>query len=212
MKSHSHIGFWIVTFLVSILVSPAFVTPEKIYDRLASEVVSVRSVFGEAVGDTVVTVTNRVHGMFVTTGADAAVRQGIHTEDERRQAEKYFSVIGKVTVNSMNSYFEGLSMQFYGVLLRAAIVVIWSLLLAPFMLATIVDAISARQVKLAELGYQNPTAFSLASHALIALCALPLLYIAVPMALPATFMFWWALIAALPMGFALSHMQPVLTR
>jgi hypothetical protein len=212
LKTHSHIGFWIIWFLVFVLASPAVIPAQKIYDRLNIEAAGINDVFGPHVGRAVLSGAATVHDYFVDCGGDAAVRQGIHSERERKQARQYFSFIGEISVDVLDGYLEGLAMQFYGVVLRAIIVGVWALLLAPFLGATLFDGICARQVKLSELGYQNPTAFSIGAHALILMLALPLMYIAVPAVIPPTFMFWWGIAAALPMGFAISHMQPVLTR
>jgi hypothetical protein len=212
MKSHSHIGFWFMAFLLSIFLSPMLIPADTMYDRLTGEVDSINRTFGPRVGAKLVGVANEVHAVFSRTGADDAVRKGTHSEGERAKAEKYLSVVGKLGVDLANGYFSGLSMQFYAVILRALIVLLWVLLLAPFVAAVLVDGLSQRQAKLSEFGYQSPTAFAIGTHIVIAISALPLLYVSIPMSITPLFMPFWALATALPMALAISHMQPVFTR
>lgn len=212
MKSHSHIGFWIVTFLVSILVAPLIIKPATMYERLDLEVKTIYDVFGATIGGKVISSVNAMHGAVVSLGVHDAVRRAIHTKQDKENAVHNFSVVAEAAVDPVNSYFQGLLMQFYGVLLRGVMVLSWLLLLLPFIVAVVVDGVSSRDAKVAELGYQNPTAFALSLHVVILLSALPLLYIAAPLPITPTFTFWWVLVVALPMGYALSHVQPVLTR
>lgn len=211
MKAHSHIGFWVLSFLIAVLLAPALTSPTTIFDRLNSEVDSVKSTFGPFVGGGLVKLANIAHQAVSATGAEGVVREGIHSESERMQAETHLSVIGTLAVDTANDYFGGLVLQLYGVVLRALIVGLWAILLVPFVIAVCIDGVSMRGAKLADLGHQNPTAFSLAAHLLIILMALPLMYIAAPLPLPATFMLWWSVIVAVPAGFAIRHMQPILT-
>lgn len=212
MKSHSHIGFWIVAFMVSVLLAPVFIKPTTMYERLDLEVKTIYEVFGTKIGGKVISTVNSVHGAVVSLGIQDAVKRAIHDKQDKENAVKNFSVVAEATVDPVNSYFQGLIMQLYGVLLRAVMVMSWFVLLLPFIVAVIVDGVSSRDAKVAELGYQNPTAFALSLHVVIVLCALPLLYIAAPLPITPTFTFWWVLVVALPMGYALSHVQPVLTR
>lgn len=212
MKSHSHIGFWVTVFLVCLFVSPAFVSAGYAYKRLQDEVSDVQITFGQRVGGFLVSTANMLHEAIAFTGADSAVRKIVHTEDEKRKQKRYFGPVGTALAEVSDRYFESLRIQLYGVGLRALLVMTWLLMLSPFIVAVAADGVLARQAKLSELGQLNPTAFALGSHVFIALLAFPVIYIAAPIQIPASTMWWWALASAVPASFALSHTQPIFTR
>ena len=212
MKGTSHIGFWMVAFFVAIFVTPIFVSADLVYARLVEEFLSVQSVFGSSVGSAIVCTTNWIHGLLVHAGLQDALTRGVHDGREMREAETYLSAIGRLGAETGSRYLVTLLMELYSVTMRLVIVGFWSLLLLPFLGAAVVDGLSWRKVKFATFGYQNPTAFSLGSHALILIAVLPLLYVVMPFAVSPMFMPIWALVAAFPMCFAISHAQPIFTR
>lgn len=212
MKSQAHIGFWLLLFAVSLLVIPLFVSADSMYQRLVVEFLAVREVFGETVGGWIVDATNSVHGLLVSTGLQDVMVGAVHNEEDRRAAERYFSGVGKLVADAGSSYITSLMMQIYSAIMRIFIVLTWMLLLLPFLGAAIIDGINQRSVKFATFGYQNPTAFSLGSHLVILIGALPFMYVVVPMMVTPLFMPMWALLTAIPLAFATSHMQPIFTR
>lgn len=212
MKSHSHIGFWFTLALVSFLCAPMFMSASYMRERMGAEVDGVRAVFGVRIGNLIVGGANAVHGAFERIGGEKMLQSGIHTREEKATAEKYMTITGSAISYAADTYFSGLIVQVYSLTIRFLSVVAWVLLLLPFLVAAVVDGLSARAAKLSEFGYQNPTAFALGTHFVIFVSALPLIYVALPFQVTPLFMPWWALIAALPAAFAISHMQPVFTR
>ncbi len=97
--------------------------------------------------------------------------------------------------------------------MRVTVLLAWLLILLPFVVAVIYDGFQMRHVKFANLGYQNPTAFTLGFHVTVLLCAVPLLSIVVPTyVVTPLFMPFWVIITALPFSFAIRHTQPILTK
>lgn len=211
MKSHAHIGFWLVTFLVCILCTPMFFSEQSIRARLDKEVSGVYDLFGDRLGNTLVATANGAHSVLRTSEVNQPLQKSIDRGADEANATRYFSGLGAMAARESVAYFRSVYMQLYSVILRSLILGVWLLLVIPFLIAVVVDGISARQAKLSERGFQNPTAFSLSAHLLIAMCAVPLLYVAVPIELPTSFALWWVVVAALPGSYALTHAQPIVT-
>lgn len=212
MKSQSHIGFWLLAFAVSLFASPLFISADAMYERLLNEFLAVRGIFGDRIGRWLIEATNSVHSLFVSSGVEDFFAAPVHGERDLQDAERYFSGLGKMLAATGSRYLVALLMQFYGAIMRGFVVLAWVLLLLPFLAAAIYDGINQRHVKFATLGYQNPTAFALGAHAVILIAALPVMYVVVPFSISPLFMPAWALLTAIPLCFAISHMQPVLTR
>lgn len=212
MKSASHIGFWLVILGLGLLVFPALISAEAMHARLVEELAAIQSVFGHRAGAFIIETSRSIYRAFLSAGLDQVVRQGIHDEADMRVAGQYFSAVGAWAAQTGSRYLASLSIQFFTCIVRAVVVIFWLVILAPFLAAAVVDGLASRKVKLATFGDQNPTAFSIGTHALIIISALPLMYIAVPWAITPMFMPLWALGAALPMALLISHSQPIFSR
>jgi hypothetical protein len=95
---------------------------------------------------------------------------------------------------------------------RVALLLDWNWLVLPFLMLAVVDGLCARGKKLTEGGHQTTGAFALGWHSVIALCALPLLYIIGPLYLSPLFMPVWALAVWFPLGIAMTNTQPIFVR
>jgi hypothetical protein len=212
MKSHTHIGFWVMLTLVSLFIAPMFIGAQRMQSQLEREIAGMRQVFGVGISNVIVRGANSAHAVFSEFGGDDAILGQVHTQKQREDAKKYMSVTGELLADTADAYFNSLAIQAYSMALRLLAVAAWLILLSPFIVAAVVDGVSARNAKLSEFGYQNPTAFAIAIHTVILLSGLPLLYVTLPFAITPMFMPWWALLSALPAAFAISHAQPILTR
>lgn len=213
MKGRSHLGFWLLVFLCAVFVVPYFVRGGEMRARLEQEIDAVRHVLGVRVGEAVVRSANAAYeATVVASGIRSAMDDLKHTRWDQEIAQRVGTTLLAEAAAGVDSYLQALSMQLYAILLRGAVVVAWMLMLAPFAGAVLIDGYSARAKKLANLGFQNPTAFALGFHAAVLVSALPLLYIVAPFSITPLFMPYWAVAAALPLSFAIQHMQPVLTR
>lgn len=213
MNSRSHVGFWLIVFLCAIFVVPYFVRGDQMRDRLVREVDAVTGTFGDTIGQALVRQANAIYdATVVASGLRAAMDELKHTQEDYRTAERLGTRVLVEAARSADSYMQALAMQFYAVILRAAVVVAWMLMLAPFTVAVLVDGFAARAKKFETLGFQNPTAFALGFHLVVVVSAVPFLYIVAPFSVTPLFMPYWAVAAALPLSFAIQHTQPVLTR
>lgn len=213
MNSKSHIGFWLIAFLCALFIVPYFVKADVMRSRLVAELESVRTSLGDQLGNVVVGGTNGIYNTtVVATGLQAAMEQFKHSESERRLAQDIGTKVLVAAADSADGYFQALAMQIYAVILRGVIVLLWVFLLLPFVAAILVDGLMARAKKFELLGFQNPTAFAAGTHLVVLIGVIPLVYIVAPFPMSPLFMPYWGAIAALPLSFAIQHMQPILTR
>lgn len=206
MKSTSHMGFWLIAFLVSLFVAPIATSSEEIHHRLNGEMADVYRIFGDRVGSFIVETSNSGYAYIRRTGVESLLETDARHEEN---APRFLQDIASAT---LGKYLGALLAQFYSFLMRGMIVLVWVAMLLPFLAAAVLDGFCQRKVKLASLGEQIPTAFAIGTHTVIGLSAAPLLYIAIPLPMTPLFMPIWALVIALPMGLAISHMQPVFSR
>ena len=85
----------------------------------------------------------------------------------------------------------------------------WLPYIAPFFIAAILDAAVSRRIKFSSFGYSSPIKFSVASHMLIVIVFLPILYLVIPLPVTPLFIPFWALISAVPVMTVISNTQRV---
>jgi hypothetical protein len=213
MSSRSHVGFWLLVCLCAVFVVPYFVRGDTMRSRLVQEVNAVKLTFGARAGNGIVETVNGVYqATVVASGLREALDDLKHTQRDEEVAQRIGTQVLVKAAKGIDGYIQALSMQFYAVILRVVVVAFWMLVLMPFAAAVLVDGFSARAKKFETLGFQNPTAFAAGVHLVVLVSAVPLLYVVAPFSVSPLFMPYWAAATALPLSFAIQHMQPVLTR
>jgi hypothetical protein len=207
-------GFWIVLALVGIFVVPFLVSADNLLTSLKREQDAIAAVFGPSVSGQINLAANGAHAiLFQSTGIQSGLNALQHDQADLALANKVGSGVALYFAREADSKIKALSVQMYSVILRVVVLLAWLLLLLPFLVAVVYDGFQMRHVKFANMGHQNPTAFSLGFHVSVLLCAIPLLSIVVPMYIVTPlFMPFWAIVTALPFSFAIRHTQPILTR
>lgn len=213
MNNKSHVGFWVIVFIVSFFVTPFFFREDSMRARLAEDVSETQKVFGPVLGPEIISIATSIYRLTVgNTGVNEAIQQLQHSNKDMETAKLIGGGLMESAAKQADSYMASLGMEFYLVVLRMAIVGMWLLLLLPLGIAVIVDGLSARAKKFETLGFQNPTAFSMSFHLAVLISVVPGWYIFHPFPISPAFMPFWACLAALPLSFALMHTQPILTR
>jgi hypothetical protein len=213
MNSRSHVGFWLILFLVGILVTPYIWRADTMRGKLVTDVTSIKRVLGDKAGGMVVQVATSIYDATVgASGLGQSMHDMQHSRADYELANRVGSKVMEGAARQADAYMQSLAMELYAVILRMCLVACWLVMLLPVAAAVVIDGLSARAKKFETLGFQNPTAFSMAVHTAIFLAVLPLLYIVAPIPITPLFMPYWAVAAALPVSFAITHMQPVLTR
>lgn len=209
MNAKTHVGFWLSMCFVLFLAAPMLRSGQSLLDHINREVDSVQAVFGVRVTNWLVSGVNNI---FASTplGALAEAAQKVQrTKEEEELGAKVASTIGQFTVRSFNSYFQGIALLSFVMLMRLGIVALWAIILLPFIVAAVNDGFVQRTVKRHEMRPIRPAAFSLASFVTIPMLVLPAIYIVAPFSInPALAPIWGALVA-LPLSFLIANTQPI---
>jgi hypothetical protein len=205
VSSRSHVGFWLLLCLCAVFVVPYFVRGDAMRSRLVQEVSAVKLTFGARAGNGIVETVNDVYqATVVASGLREALDDLKHTQRDEEVAQRIGTKVLVKAAKGIDGYIQALS--------RIVVVAFWMLVLLPFAAAVLIDGFSARAKKFETLGFQNPTAFAAGVHLVVLVSAVPLLYVVAPFSVSPLFMPYWAAATALPLSFAIQHMQPVLTR
>ena len=212
MKNSSHLGFWMALAFILFFVSPMLIGSTKMEAYVTDEVAKTRFALGDRVGDFVVAFAN---GVFVGTplGVMAKTAQDAkHSQSDIALAKSAAGPGGVMMSSVFNNYLQGLVMQTYVVTMRLAIVLIWLVVLAPMLGASVFDGFMQRRIKRAEFGAIRPATFTVAGLLVIPLLALPMVYLVLPFSLSPLLAPMWALIVAFPLSVLVSNMQPLFGR
>jgi hypothetical protein len=196
------------------LVAGPLITPaEEAYSHLVREFIAMRQLFGERIGDMLVTTAAAIHGrILAAVGMNKALALAFSAPEDLGEARRYFSFLADLAGYVSSNYVRGSVVQLYGIVLRVLMLLVWTAILLPFLIAAAYDGITQRNIKFAEFGSQSPTAFTLGAHALIVTAAVPLLYVVLPMFVSPWFMPAWCIVAMGLLRVTFTNMQPIFSR
>jgi hypothetical protein len=212
MKNSQHLGFWLAAVFLGFFIAPFMRNGASMEAFVVDEVRQTREALGPRVGDFIVTFAN---GIFQDTPLGMAAqtaKSAQHTKEEIALAKRVAGPGGEMMSNVFNSYLQGLILQSYVVAMRLAIVLIWFVVLAPLLAASVYDGFMQRRIKRAEFGAIRPATFTVAGMFVIPLLALPMVYLVTPFNLSPLLAPLWGLIVAIPLSLLVSNMQPLFGR
>ena len=205
MTRRSHLAAWLLLWLVGLLAWPAWCGPERLAQRAHDDVATLHRTFGPRIAEPLARLADASREAVGRAGLDGVPSGGVRSLRSR-------STLADRAVDHADRYLESVSLQVHGTVLRAATLLVWWVLLLPMALAAAFDGLAERAVKSDTFGYQNPAAFSLAGHALIAAAMFPVLALVAPVSPPPWLTPAWLLAVLVPLRTTLAHMQPVFTR
>ena len=205
MTRRSHLAAWLLLWLLGLLAWPAWCGPERLAQRAHDDVATLNRTLGPRIAVPLARLADESRQAVGRTGPEGASSRADRSLRGR-------STLADRAVDQADRYLEALSLQVHGTVLRAATLMAWWALLMPLALAAAFDGLAERAIKSDTFGYQNPAAFSLAGHALIACAMLPLLALVAPVSPPPWLTPAWLLAVLLPLRATLAHLQPVFTR
>lgn len=212
VKNSQHIGFWLGVIAVGFLVGPLMRTGTSMEQFVKSEIRQTREALGETVATNVV---GFAAGVFEGTplGMISQTANGLkHSKEDQALGARVAGPTGIALSSMYNSYLQGLMFQAYVMAMRFAIVMVWIVILAPLLFASVYDGFMQRKIKRAEFGALRPATFALAGLFVIPLLVLPLVYLVVPFSISPLLTPAWALVVVLPLSVLVSNMQPLFGR
>lgn len=205
MTRRSHLVAWLLLWLVGLLAWPAWCGPERLAQRALDDVATLQRTLGPRIAVPLVRLADASRAAVGPAVLEGAPSGGAHPPRSR-------STLADRAVDEADRYLAAVSLQVHGAVLRAATLASWWVLLLPLAVAAAFDGLAERAIKSHTFGYQNPAAFSLAGHALIACAMLPVLALVAPVSPPPWLTPAWLLLVLVPLRATLAHMQPVFTR
>jgi hypothetical protein len=209
MNSKSHIGFWFCAFLALFLLTPVMRNGPSMEAFVTRELELTRDTFGADTTEWLRGKASAVYGLYTPAASFADAR--IQGEGMKR-TERLVPGPGAGFTNAYNSYVQGLVLNCFVLSLRFFIFLVWFLVLAPVLIAAIVDGFVQRAIKRAEFGAIRPAAFSLTSLIVIPMAMGPLLYLVLPLPVSPLVSPLWALLMVLPLSALVSNSQPIFGR
>lgn len=208
MQKHSLL--WIILIAACIIGLPVLSTPKDIMNRVVRELGMIESVLGQGETARVTkSATEIYNALFVETGIVNATSKAMVSEEEKVHSEPLFGGSIRGVSQRTNDYVLGFSALCFASLVRVVIFIAWLPYIAPFFFAAVLDAAITRRIKFATFGYSSPIQFALASHLLIVVIFLPILYLFVPLPVTPLFIPFWALISAVPVMAVVANTQRV---
>lgn len=209
MDVSRQIGFWLILTAVGFFLTPLLRSSESMESFLRHEIGQTQAAVGPRVSGWADTFAQELFaGTPLSVIADGAA-SAMHNERDRALMTQIGGPGGRAASKYFNSYMQGLSLQAYIVARRLVIVLVWAVILAPLLLAAVYDGLMRRQVKRAEFGMTRPATFSLAGLVVVPLCALPIVYLVLPITIPPLAAPVWAALVAVPLSVLVANSQPL---
>lgn len=205
MEISKHAGFWLAVIVAVFLLAPVFRSAESMEMFASVEVAATKSVFGEWTAQQIVKQARGLQKLLPIKSVSK-----MQTSDEGMDRTKKVMPGPAVAVmTTANAYFSKLATGLFVLAVRACICVVWLFVLAPVLVATVVDGLVKRAIKRDEFGDIRPAAFSAANLIIVPLSFAPVGYLVAPVLVPPMVIPVWALIMILPLSFMVSNMQPI---
>lgn len=208
--NQAHIKIWVAIIAAAFFLNPFFRTPEQMTNFVREESVLTIKVLGESWGGMIV---RKSIDLFRT--APVQMTYLIFEESSQMQISNgpiraFNNSMGmQIASAMMNKLMGGWGAMLYIMCIRLMIVLSWVILLAPMLIAAVMDGVSQRKIKF--LNYQEirPTAFTALSFVVIPFAMTPLFYLVAPFSITPTVMPALASAMLLPISWLLANSQPM---
>lgn len=205
MSTHTHIRFWLAMVAAMFLLTPLLRDTSAMDAFVEQEVQMTRDTFGEKVSDFI---ASNAAGVYKLLPGEKIGQAKIEGERMRRTKQVVPGAGVAVTV-AYNKYVTGLVQMFYVATMRSFILMVWMMVLAPVLIASVVDGFTQRAIKRAEFGAIRPAAYTVTSLVVVPLAVAPLFYLVLPFSISPLVTPMWSLVIAIPLALMVSNMQPI---
>jgi uncharacterized membrane protein len=212
MDTKAHIRLWVAVFLISLCINPFVRRGESMERYVVSEIEATQAAFGPRIGGWIVDQADLLFRETPVKYAANVARAGTVTGEERRRHEKAMGDGAKVLIGVANGIFTGFLQSMYVLCLRFMILLIWFGVLAPVLIAAVVDGFGQRAIKRYTFGSMRPAAFSLLSMIIVPFVFAPLFYLSAPWSVDPSIVPVWVLVGCVPLSLLISNTQPVFGR
>ena len=208
MNTASHLRIWVALIIATFFLTPFWRTGAAMDTYVSQEMRQTRETFGQKVTTELATKAAFVFQFLPSESVSSAKIEG----EGMRRTQLVVPGAGVALADSFNKYVEGLVQLSYIAVVRSFILLVWSVVLAPVLIASVIDGFAQRAIKRAEFGAIRPAAYTLTSIVVVPLAMLPFLYLVFPFPVNPLVTPVWALVIALPLALMVSNMQPIFGR
>lgn len=212
MDMRTHIRIWVGLFALCLFLSPLFRSAESMEAFARAEIEATEATFGPSVGGWV---KDSVGALFKSSPAAAVTTVAAVGTTSKERQDKIGKNLGKgakgLTVMA-NSYFTGVILAVFIACVRLLVLAVWFGMLAPVLVAAVIDGFSQRAVKAYRFGSIRPAAFSILGMIVVPFVFAPLLYLTLPFSVPPTIVPLWVFLGCIPLSALIANTQPVFGR
>lgn len=209
MDIRTHIRIWVGLFAICLFVSPLLRKGESMHQFVEVEIKATQETFGPTFSGWIL---DSVDALFANSPAAAVVAVARYGTTGKDREERIARNLGKGAhwmVKTANSYFTGITLAAYVACMRLLINVVWFGMLAPVLIAAVIDGFAQRAIKQYVFGTIRPAAFSLMAMIIVPFVFAPLLYLTIPVSVSPTIIPIWVFLGCMPLALLIANTQPV---
>lgn len=212
METRTHIRLWIGLFVLCLLLSPLIRKGESMERFVADEVRMTEATFGNTFGRWILGSVDTLFANSPAVVVNKVANAGVTSQDRKERLEKKLGKGVKGMADMANSYFTGIIQAAYIACIRLLIVIVWFGMLAPVLVASLIDGFAQRAIKQFQFGSIRPAAFSILAMVIVPFCFAPLLYLTIPVSIQPTIIPMWVFFGCLPLSMLIANTQPVFSK
>lgn len=209
MDVRSHIRLWVGLFALCLFLSPFLRKGESMEKFVLQEIRATEDTFGPTFGRWILNSVDPLFRNSPAAGVTAAAKIGTTTDEREKRLTKNLGKGAQWMIQTANIYFKGIIQATYIACIRLLILVVWFGMLAPVLVASVIDGFAQRAIKQYEFGSFRPAAFSILAIVIVPFCFAPLLYLSIPVSIPPTIIPVWIFVGCLPLSVLIANTQPV---
>lgn len=209
MDVRTHIRLWIGLFALCLFLSPFLRKGESMERFVQQEVRATEDTFGPTFGSWILASVEPLFKNSPAAAVSAAAKTGTTSQEREKRLTKNLGKGAQWMMQTANMYFTGIILASYIACIRLLILVVWFGMLAPVLVAALVDGFAQRAIKQYQFGSFRPAAFSILAIIIVPFCFAPLLYLTIPFSVPPTIIPVWVFLGCLPLSVLIANTQPV---
>lgn len=212
MDIKTHIRFWIFLFAVSLFLSPFIRRGDSMESFARNEIRMTEAAFGATFGGWI---RGSVDTLFANSPAAAVSKTaslGVTSDKKKEQLQRHLGKGIRGMADMANGYFTGVMLAAYVACMRLLVVVVWFGMLAPVLVAAVMDGFAQRAIGQYRFGAIRPAAHSILAMIVVPFALAPLLYLTIPIPISPTIIPVWVFIGCLPLSLLIANTQPVFGR
>lgn len=212
MDIRTHIRVWVALFAICLFISPLLRKGESMTQFVQQEIRVTEETFGPVFSNWILTSVDALFKNSPAAGVVAVARYGVTSKEREDRLSQKLGKGAHWMIKSANSYFTGVMLAAYVACIRLLINICWFGMLAPVLIAALMDGFAERAIKQYKFGTFRPAAFSLMAMIIVPFIFAPLLYLTIPVSISPAIIPVWVFLGCLPLSMLIANTQPIFGR